>query len=95
MKKNTIKNVNELFVKYNVSEADQRAYGRIATAAVLWSMATGAYLGYVAYQAYKEVQKSRKELREEREESILRRVEQQKKNAAEKVSAMRNKVEGN
>ena len=42
--KNTIKNIGELFEKYNVTEADQKAYSRIATAAVLWSMIAGAYV---------------------------------------------------
>ena len=95
MKKGTIKNINELFVKYGVSDADQKAYGRIATAAVLWSMAAGAYLGCAIYDAYRTCKDVRKELREEREETVRRRVEQQKKAAAEKVAALRNRVERN
>ena len=88
--KNAIKNIGELFEKYNVAEADQKAYGRIATAAILWSMIAGAYVCYNVYGAYLAYKETRDEIRADREAKIMREAEIKRQQS---VAAMRNKVE--
>lgn len=45
-----IKNADEMFTKYNFTDADRAAYQKLARRALLWMAGLGAYYGILGYK---------------------------------------------